>query len=117
MIWAQISVRTATVVLSNAIAVCVAVPADNEATRICLPPAALFLSLSRMGSFCRTCQASELFVVGSEIFYFLLDCCIGGDERGNGSREFMEHRLFVGGGVGKVIEIVLEFLVFDGFSK
>ena len=101
-------------VLSNTIAVHVTVSSDNEATRIRLRPSALFLSLSRLGACHRRCQATKVFVVCGESFNLLHEHCVGGGKQGNGGGEFLEHRLFVGGGVGQVIEIALEFLVFDG---
>ena len=68
VMWSRISVQPATVVLANEITVRVVVPANDEATRICLHPESLFLSLSRLGSVCRTCQGTEVFVVRGERF-------------------------------------------------
>ena len=104
-------------VLANVIAVRVAVPADDESTWIRLCPAALFLSLSRMGGCCRTCQATKVFVVGGESFDLLHKSCVGGGEQGNGGGELLEHQLFVGGSVGQVIKIALKFLILDGISR
>ena len=102
-------------VLSNAKAVGVSVPADDEATRIRLCPEAL--SLSRLGGCCRTCQTTEVFIFGSEDFDLFHDRCIGGGESGDGGGELLEHRLFVGGSVSQFVEIVLEFLILNGLSR
>ena len=102
-------------VLSNAKAVRMAVPYDYEATRFHLCPESL--SLSRLGSCRITCQTIEVFIVESEIFDFLHERCVGGGEKGNGNGEFLDHRLFVGGGVRQVVEIALKCFVLDGFSS
>ena len=104
-------------VLANAKTVRVEVPANNEATRICLCTAYFYLSLSRLGGFCRTCQTTEVFIVGGERFDFGHETCVGGGERGNGGGDFLKHRLFVCGGVIQVVEIALKFLVLDRFSS
>ena len=90
-------------VLANTKAVRVAVPADNEATWICLRPAALSLSLSRMGGCRRTCQTTKVFIVGGKSFDFGHNSCVGGKEQGDRGGEFLEHCLFVGGGVSQVV--------------
>ena len=117
VLWDRLSAQTAIVFLSNAIAVRLAVPSDNEATWIRLRPASLFLSLSRLGGCRITVQATKLFVFGGERFDFIPEHFVGGGGQGNGGGEFQEHRIFVGGSVGQVIEIALEFLVLDGFSS
>ena len=104
-------------VLDNAMTVCVTVLDNNEATRIRLHLAALFLSISMIGGVCRTCQATKVFVVGGKRFDLLHRRCVGGGKQGDCSGEFMEHRLFVGGGVGQVVDIALEFLVLNGFPS
>ena len=86
-------------VLSNTIAVCVAIPTDNEATRIRLCPAAFSLSLSILGGCRRAFQTIKVFIVGSESFDFGHKCCVGGGDRVGGVCEFLKHRLFLGGGV------------------
>ena len=68
------------VVFANTIPVSVAVPADDVLTRIRLCPAALLLSLSRLGGVRGTCQADVVFVVGGECFDFLHASCVGGGD-------------------------------------
>ena len=75
-----IATQTSAVVLVNTIFVCVAVPADNVSTRIRLFPAALFLSVSRLGGVCGTFQAAELFVVGVKRFDLLHKRSVGDGE-------------------------------------
>ena len=111
----QRAAQTAIMVLSNAIAVCVAVTANDEATRIHLRPDSL--SISRLGRCRRTCQASGVFVFRGESFDFLQEHSFRGGEQGDGGRELLEHRLFVGGSVGQVVEIALFFFILDGFSR
>ena len=104
-------------VLANTIAVCVAVPVDNEATRIRLCPAVLSFYLYKLGGFRRTCQAAELFVVDGESFDFLHKRCVGGGEQGDNGGEFLEYRIFFSGGVSQVVKTDLKFFLLDGFSS
>ena len=76
----RIAAQPAVMVLANAIPVHAAVPADDASTRIRLFPAALFLSVSRLGGVCRMCQAAEVFVVYGECFDLLHASCVGGGE-------------------------------------
>ena len=103
-------------VLTNTIPVRVAVAADDVATQIRLCPVALLLCLSMLVSLRRMCQAAEVFIFGGDQFDLLHERCVGGGEKGNCGGEFLKHRLFVGGGVGQVIKIALEFFILDGFS-
>ena len=76
-----------------------------------------FLSLPRLGGVFGTCQAAKVFVVGGERFDLLNERCVDGGEQGDSVRELLEHHLFIGGGMGEVIETTLEFLVLDGSSS
>ena len=76
----RIAAQPAVMVLANAIPVHAAVPADDASTRIRLFPAALFLSVSRLGGVCGTFQAAELFVVGVKRFDLLHKRSVGDGE-------------------------------------
>ena len=55
--------QTAIVVLSHSKDLRMAVPADNEATRICLCPEVFSLSLPSLGGGCSLCQTAKIFLL------------------------------------------------------
>ena len=63
------------------------------------------------------CQITRVFIFGGESFDFGHECCVGGVEQGDSGSDFLDHRLFIGGGMSQVVEIALEFLILDGFSS
>ena len=67
-------------VLVNVKVVRVSVPADNESTLVQLCPSAFSISLSRLGCCRRTCNTTEVFIVGGERIDFGHEHCVGGSE-------------------------------------
>ena len=93
----------------------VAVPVDNEATRIRLRPASLYLS--RLSGYNITCQTTKVFIVNVKSFDLLHKSCVGDGERGGSGGEFLEHHILVCGGVNQVFKIAIKFFVLVGLSS